>query len=101
MPEICPVCGLPKDLCICGTITKEQQYIRVRKEERKWRKSATIIEGFDKSVDVQKIAQKLKAQFACGGISMNNQIMLQGDHRGKMKEALIKLGFPNENIEIR
>jgi len=101
MPEICPVCGLPKDLCICGTITKEQQYIRVRLEERKWGKAMTMIEGFDKSVDVHKIAQKLKSRFACGGTAKNGQIMLQGDHRNGMKEALIELGFPEANIEIR
>jgi translation initiation factor 1 (eIF-1/SUI1) len=32
MAEVCPTCGLPKDLCVCGEIEKEQQRIRIRLE---------------------------------------------------------------------
>jgi len=38
MAEICPICGLPKDLCVCEEISKEQQRIRIRLETRKWGK---------------------------------------------------------------
>ena len=35
MADICPTCGLPLDICVCGTITREQQRIRVYRELRK------------------------------------------------------------------
>ncbi|MEM2882011.1 MAG: stress response translation initiation inhibitor YciH [Candidatus Bathyarchaeia archaeon] len=101
MAEICSVCGLPKDLCVCGTISMEQQVIRIRTESRRWGKPMTIIEGIDpKSVDLKEIAAKLKSICACGGTVKNATIMLQGDHREKVREMLAKLGFPQSSIEV-
>jgi translation initiation factor 1 len=98
---ICSVCGLPKDLCVCGTISMEQQIVKVRLETRKWGKPMTIIEGIDaKSVDLHELAAKLKTSCACGGTAKNSVIMLQGDQRNKVKELLIKLGFPESSIEV-
>ncbi len=102
MTDICKVCGLPKDLCICGEISKEQQRIRVRLETRKWGREMTIIDGIDeKSVDISRLAARLKAMCACGGTAKNGQILLQGDHRDRARGLLSKLGFPAENIEIQ
>ena len=102
MAEICSVCGLPKDLCVCGTISMEQQVIKVRMETRKWKKSMTVIDGIDaKSVDLGKLATKLKGLCACGGSAKGNLILLQGDHRGKVKQLLIDYGFPESSIEVR
>jgi translation initiation factor 1 len=102
MAEICPVCGLPKDLCVCGEISREQQRIVVRLETRKWGRPSTIIEGIDqKSEDLGRLAQKLKASCACGGTAKNGLIMLQGDHRNKAKEFLASIGFPMENIVVQ
>jgi translation initiation factor 1 len=101
MAEICPKCGLPKDICVCGTISKEQQRIKVRLETRKWKRQVTVIEGVDeKSFDMGRLAQKLKTLCACGGTAKGNQIILQGDHRDNIVEMLVKLGFPLENIEV-
>ncbi len=101
MAEICPVCGLPKDLCVCGVLSKEQQKIRVRRDTRKWGKPVTLIDGVDqKSVDIGRLAQRMKAYCACGGTAKNGEIMLQGDHRSKAREFLVKEGFPPENIEV-
>lgn len=101
MVEICSTCGLPKDICVCDTISREQQKIRVFVEYRKWRRPATIIEGVDgKSTDIHRMTQKLKSLCACGGTTKKDQIILQGDHRGKLKDFLIDLGFPSNNIEI-
>jgi len=101
MQEICKVCGLPKDLCICGEISKEQQRIVVKLERRRYGKPATIIEGInDKNIDLRKIAQDLKTVCACGGTAKNNKVILQGDHRDKVKQYLVKMGFPEANIEV-
>ena len=102
MAEICPVCGLPKDLCVCEEISKEQQRIRIRLETRKWGKKYTIIDGINpKEMKLSKLATTLKEKCACGGTAKNDQILLQGDHRDTVKEVLIELGFPSENIEVQ
>jgi len=46
----------------------------------------TIIEGFDKSIDIKELAKKLKNKFACGGTSKGNSIELQGDHTKNVKK---------------
>ena len=101
MAEICSKCGLPKDLCVCVAISREQQRIRVYTERRKWRRSATIIEGInDKDLNIRELVKKLKAVCACGGAIKGNQVILQGDHRAKTRDFLIEFGFPIENIEV-
>jgi translation initiation factor 1 len=100
MSEICPKCGLPTELCVCETIAKENQKIRIYSEKRKFGKKYTIVEGIDdKSIDMKDVVKKLKSKFACGGTSKGNSIELQGDHLAKLKSTLIELGFPAETIE--
>ena len=102
MAEICSICGLPVDLCVCEEMSKEQQRIRIRIENKRWGKKYTVIDGIDsKDMKLNKLASQLKAKCACGGTAKNEQIMLQGDHRQVVREVLIGLGFPEENIEIQ
>lgn len=102
MAEICPVCGLPMDLCVCEEISKEQQRIRIRLERRKWGKKYTIVDGIDsKEMKLSKLAATLKSKCACGGTAKNDQILLQGDHRDIVKEVLVNMGFPDDNIEVQ
>ena len=102
MAEICPVCGLPKDLCVCEEMSKEQQRIRIRVEARKWGKKYTVIDGIDsKEMKLNKLAATLKHKCACGGTAKNEQILLQGDHREIVRSLLVDLGFPEENIEVQ
>lgn len=101
MAEVCSTCGLPKDLCVCGTISMEQQLVKVRLETRKWGKPTTVIEGIDaKSVSLSDLAGKLKSYCACGGTAKDNLILLQGDHRDKVRKLLVQYGFPDASIEI-
>jgi len=101
MSEICPKCGLPKDtLCICETIAKEEQKIKVDTVKRKFGKLATIITGInEKDINMKDLAKKLKSKLACGGTAKGGVIELQGDHKKRVKEELVKLGFPMETIE--
>jgi len=99
--EVCPVCGLPLDLCVCKEISKEAQRIKVRVEKRKWGREVTIIEGIDSSeIDIHDLTTRLKSKLACGGTAKNNRIELQGDHRYRVKDLLVSLGFPPENIDV-
>ena len=100
MTEICPKCGLPQDLCVCETIAKEEQRIRVRKEKKRYGKLMTIVEGLDKStIDIKDVAKKLKSKLACGGTVKDSTIELQGDHVAKVKGELVKLGFNADTID--
>lgn len=100
MVDVCNQCGLPQDLCVCETIAREQQKITVSLEKKKFGKKYTIITGIKKEANIEEIFKKLKSKFACGGTAKNAQIELQGDHRSRMKPALVELGFPDETIEI-
>jgi translation initiation factor 1 len=101
MNEICQICGLPKDLCVCETIAKETQRIKVRIIAKKFGKIYTTIDGIDtKEIDVKEITTKLKSKFACGGTSKKGTIELQGNHRANIKSYLIQLGFPQDTIDV-
>ncbi|QQG39230.1 MAG: translation initiation factor [Candidatus Woesearchaeota archaeon] len=101
MSEVCPKCGLPKALCVCETIAREEQVIKVSTIKRKFGKVTTLIEGLDeKSVNIKEITKKLKEKFACGGTAKNGIIELQGDHKKKVKDELTKIGFAEETIKV-
>ena len=75
--------------------------MKVRLETRKWGKPTTVIEGIDaKSVDLTGLAGKLKSYCACGGTAKDSLILLQGDHRDKVRKILVQQGFPETSIEI-
>ena len=101
MVGVCSQCGLPQDLCVCETIAREQQKIIVTVEKRKFGKKYTIVNGIRKEANVDEIFRKLKKRLACGGTAKSGQIELQGDHKFRVKQALLELGFSNETIEIK
>ena len=102
MSEICSQCGLPKDLCVCETIAKESQTIVISIEKRKFGKLETTIQGIDsKEIDIKDLAKQLKSKLACGGTIKDGKIELQGDHKQKVKDFLIQLGFAANTIEIK
>ncbi|MEM2874928.1 MAG: stress response translation initiation inhibitor YciH [Candidatus Hadarchaeales archaeon] len=100
--EICSVCGLPRELCVCHEISREQQRISVYVVKRKFGKVMTIIEGLDeKQIDLKELTKNLKSRLACGGTSKENHIELQGDHKLRVKEVLTEMGFSPDMIEVR
>ncbi|MEM1988748.1 MAG: stress response translation initiation inhibitor YciH [Candidatus Woesearchaeota archaeon] len=104
MTDICEICGLPKDLCVCGSIAKEDVQLKVYAEQRKFRKEVTIIEGLaeNKEVDVEELLRFLKKRLGCGGvIRENNVIELQGNHLTNIKKLLIEFGFNERNISLK
>ncbi|MAF99256.1 MAG: stress response translation initiation inhibitor YciH [Nanoarchaeota archaeon] len=101
MSTVCSNCGLPTDLCVCETIAREQQKIKVRIEKRKFGKKYTIVSGIKKEANINMIAKQLKSKLACGGTAKNDVVELQGDHRVRLRDILVDLGFPEETIEIK
>lgn len=101
MQEIDKISGLPKDLFDISNIAKEQQKIKVEVIRRKFSKFVTIVSGIDDKDTVKELGKELKQKFACGGTVRDNIIELQGKHKDKAVEFLIKKGYKKELIEAR
>lgn len=100
MPEVCPNCGLPKDICVCETIAREEQKIKVLTVPKRYGKLVTIIKGLSKDVDSKDILREMKTKLACGGTIKDGEIELQGNHKERAVQILLKLGFKKEQVEI-
>lgn len=89
---------MPTDSDVFEEIAKGEQHITVTTAIRRYGKKATLISGFDRTVDLKSIAKSLKEKMACGGTVKDNTIELQGDHKKNVRQALVELGFPEESI---
>jgi len=100
MSDICPKCGLPKEICVCEEIAREQQSIIIAVDKRRYGKTMTVVDGLNPhDLDINALVSNLKSICACGGTIKEGRIELQGDHRVKVKDALEKLGFTVDVIE--
>ncbi|UKO98727.1 translation initiation factor [Nostoc sp. UHCC 0870] len=73
----------------------KQQNLRVQatRSGRKG-KTVTVITGFQtKPETLADLVKTLKTQCGTGGTVKDNEIELQGDHKQKILEILIKLGY--------
>lgn len=94
MSDICPKCGLPKEICVCEEIARGQQNITIAVDRRRYGKVMTIVDGLNPhDLDINTLVSNLKSTCACGGTIKDGKIELQGDHRNKVKESLEKMGF--------
>ena len=94
MATMCSVCGLPKELCMCEEIAREQQQIKIFTDTRRYGKVVTVVEGFNASdINPEELARTLKTKCAAGGTYKDGRIELQGDHKRKVKECLTEMGF--------
>ena len=97
--EIDPKTGLPIEAIEWENLTRSSQRITVKTDRKRYGKIVTVISGFEKGVDIKKIAKTLKNELACGGTYKDDMIELQGDHTKKIKSLLVELGFDGESIE--
>ena len=96
--NVCSGCGLPSDICACVVLEQASHKIRVSLETRKFNKPITIVEGI--TDNAKDIAKQLKSKLACGGTYKDNHIELQGDHKHRVKDILVKLGYSQDQIEV-
>ncbi|MEM3227377.1 MAG: stress response translation initiation inhibitor YciH [Candidatus Micrarchaeaceae archaeon] len=100
MVEICPKCGLPKDICVCDVLDKEtENNIKVYTKKAKFDKIITVIEGVPQN-DIESTSKNLKRALGCGGTYEGSIIELQGNHKLEAKKALVGLGYNEQNIEV-
>src|SRR5713101_3405048 len=86
---------------ILGELDRNETHVVVRMEARRWGKAVTVVQGLEKTGrSIDEIAHRLKTRLATGGTVKDGVIMLQGDHRNRVKDELVKLGFPATNIEV-
>lgn len=103
MSDIGNIAGLPDELGVGEDVAKEGVKITVTAEKRRFGKMMTIVSGLKGSgMDLDQLASKLKSKLACGGtVSDKKEVLLQGDHRKRIKKVLAKLGFNQENIKVK
>lgn len=90
--------GLPNQSDVFEEIAKSDQKIVVFTVARRYGKIATLVSGFDKNVDIKATAKSLKEKLACGGTVKDGVIELQGNHKKRVKNILMGLGFPEDSI---
>jgi len=98
--ERCPNCLRPARECVCkrGTPGKATAggAVRVSRETQGRKgKGVTVITGLGLPPDeLDALATELKKRCGSGGASSDGRIEIQGDHRDRLVEELIRRGWP-------
>jgi translation initiation factor 1 len=81
------------DTLLLSTAPKEKIHIRFQQNGPR---SITLIEGLEEELDLKRITKAMKKEFNCASSlhvddkTKESYIKLQGDHRDKIREWLLK-----------
>jgi translation initiation factor 1 len=77
------------------TVLPNQQKLRIWLETKhRGGKTASVISGFiGKDEDLQTLSKNLKTACGTGGTAKDGEIIIQGDHREKIIQWLVKNGY--------
>ena len=80
-----------------------QKIVHIRLQQRNGRKSLTIIQGLDESIDFGKVIKFFKKDFCCNGCIVKDAqlgivIQLQGDQRESVRSFLINKEISGNNF---
>jgi translation initiation factor 1 len=94
----CPGCGDPVKQCSCNpgkSRPVEDGVVRVSRQTKGRKGSGVcLVTGVPLSeVDLKKLGKQLKIKCGTGGTVKNGIIEIQGDHREKLVDVLVKLGY--------
>ena len=90
-----PSFHVPNDEGSNDTVSSAQQQLRIRLDTKKRAgKAVTLVQGFiGKDDDLQQLGKSLKNFCGTGGSVKDGEIIIQGDHRDKVLQWLIKNGY--------
>ena len=79
------------------TLQPAEQKLRLQLETKhRGGKTATVIVGFvGTEKDLEDLGKKLKSYCGTGGSAKDGEIIIQGDHREKILQWLLKNGYKN------
>jgi translation initiation factor 1 len=77
------------------TTTPQQQKLRIRLDTKnRAGKAVTLVTGFTGAdQDLERLGKQLKNYCGSGGAVKDQEIMVQGDHRDKVLQWLLKNGY--------
>ena len=76
------------------TIAPAKQNLKVWLDRLKGGRVATVVRGFvGSSEDLAALGKELKKSCGVGGTAKDGEIIIQGDHRDRVIELLIKAGY--------
>lgn len=80
---------------ITETLVPAQQKLKIRLETKhRAGKTVTLVDGFaGKPADAELLGKELKNFCGTGGSVKDNEIIVQGDHRDKVLQYLLKKGY--------
>ena len=100
---MCPNCGRPDAQCSCKKKPAGETprpvpadgIIRIRRETQGRKgKTVSVIHGLPLSGGaLEDLARILKQRCGTGGTAKEGTIVIQGDHRERLREALVQSGY--------
>ena len=83
-----------------STLPANQQQLRVQLDKSmRAGKQVTLVTGFTgKTGDIEALGKLLKTKCGVGGSVKDREIIIQGDHRDKIVQILIKEGYKAKRI---
>jgi translation initiation factor 1 len=82
------------------SLPPHQQRLKIRIDKKKRAgKIVTLIEGFvGKENDLEELGRKLKNLCGSGGSVKDKEIIIQGDHREKLRQWMVKNGYGQTKV---